>query len=403
MWRPVAEGGLDEAEVEPDRVTDDERIAGEIERLARGVGGARSLLDVAVGDGVHLVADDRPAGVHERRPAIDDLAALDLDARDLDEVGHLRVRASGLDVEDDELTAGIDRLGEVEDRARARLEVWRALGLADRLAELLLDVDERLERAMTEQDGLGHHVLGQELGARLDHHDRVAGAGDDEVELRLLELAVGRVDDELAVDPADAHGADGTRERDLADRQGGRGRDRAEDVGLVLLVGREDRDDQLDVVLVALGEERADGAVGQPGGQGGCLGRARLALDEAARDLARGVHPLLELDGERKEVEPGPRVGPIGRPEHEGVTVADGDGAAGEACKLAGLDGQRSTAELCLECVRQERSSSLVAEEGDDLRADRPCWAVWRRMRQDPGLCRGPGAAVPSGAVRVVR
>ena len=65
-----------------------------------------------------------------------------------------------------------------------------ALGLADRLAELLLEVDERPERAMAEQDGLGHHVLGQDLGAGLDHHDRVARAGDDEVELRVGELRV---------------------------------------------------------------------------------------------------------------------------------------------------------------------------------------------------------------------
>src|SRR4029079_8950257 len=94
--------------------------------------------------------------------------------------------------------------------AGARLEVRRALGLADRLAELLLDVDERLERAMAEQDRLGHDVLGQELLARLYDHDRVARPGDDQVELGLLDLAVRRVDDELAVDPADPDGADGT-------------------------------------------------------------------------------------------------------------------------------------------------------------------------------------------------
>ena len=58
---------------------------------------------------------------------------------------------------------------------------------------------------MPEQDGLGHHVLGQEVRAGLDHHDRVARAGDDQVELGLVELAVGRVDDELAADPADAN------------------------------------------------------------------------------------------------------------------------------------------------------------------------------------------------------
>ena len=70
---------------------------------------------------------------------------------------------------------------------------------------------ERLERAVAEQDRLGHDGLGQELGAGLDHHDRVARAGDDQVELRLGELAVGRVDHELAADAADADGADRAR------------------------------------------------------------------------------------------------------------------------------------------------------------------------------------------------
>ena len=243
---------------------------------------------------------------------------------------------------------------------------------------------------------------GRSLAPGLDHHDRVAGAGDDQVELRVGELAVGRVDDELAVDAADAHGADRARERDLADRQRGRRGDRAEDVRLVLLVGREDRDDELDVVLVALGEERADRAVGQAGGQGRRLGRARLALDEAARDLARGVHPLLELDREREEVEAGARIGPVGGAEHHGVAVADGDGAAGEAGELAGLDGQRATTELRLECLRQGNDSSLVVEEVTTCGRSAD-WAMGVERERTPGCARGPGAASPSGGVRAVR
>ena len=270
---PVGQRGLDEAEVEADGVADDLRVADELEGLLGGVGRLRRLLDVGVLDAVHLVADDRAARVDERRPAVGDLPALDLDRGDLDEVGHLGVGAGRLDVDDDELVARVGRLGEVEDRAGAGLEERRALGLADGLLELLLDVDERLQGAVAEQDRLGHDGLGQELGAGLDHHDRVARAGDDQVELRVGELAVGRVDDELAVDAADADRADRAGERDLADRQRRRRGDGAEDVGLVLLVGREDRDDELDVVLVALGEERADRAVGQARRQGRRLGR----------------------------------------------------------------------------------------------------------------------------------
>ena len=168
----------------PDRVADDQRVADEVERLAGGLGGRRGALDVLVGDAVHLVADDRPARVDEGRPAVDDLAALDLDRGDLDEVGHLRVGAGRLDVDDDELALGVGRpsaksstesVGGSRYGMRLALPTafwsssWRSMsGWSD---------------AVAEQDGLGHDVLGQELGAGLDHHDRVARAGDDQVEL----------------------------------------------------------------------------------------------------------------------------------------------------------------------------------------------------------------------------
>ena len=44
-------------------------------------------------------------------------------------------------------------------------------------------------------------------------------------------------------------------------------------------------------------------AVDHAGGEGGLLGRARLTLDEAAGELARGVHALFEVDREREEVQ----------------------------------------------------------------------------------------------------
>jgi hypothetical protein len=93
------------------------------------------------------------------------------------------------------------------------------------------------------------------------------------------------------------------------------------------------------------------------------LRRAGLTLDEAARDLARGVHPLLEVDGEREEVEAGARLRAVGGPEDHGVAVANGDRAAGEACELAGLDGQRAAADLRLESLRQGDLSSWCVEE----------------------------------------
>ena len=83
--------------------------------------------------------------------------------------------------------SALHRVEELEHGVGGWLDERQALGLADLLAQLLLQVDDRRERAVAEHDRLGHDGLGHDLGAGLDHHDRVARARDDQVELRLVE------------------------------------------------------------------------------------------------------------------------------------------------------------------------------------------------------------------------
>ena len=65
-----------------------------------------------------------------------------------------------------------------------------------------------LDRRVRVLERLDDLLLGDFLGARFDHHDRVLGAGDDQVERAALALLEGRIDDELAVDQADADAGD---------------------------------------------------------------------------------------------------------------------------------------------------------------------------------------------------
>ena len=112
-------------------------------------------------------------------------------------------------------------------------------------------------------------------------------------------------------------------------------------------VGREDRRDTLHLVAVALREERPHGAVGHPGGEDGALGRAPLALEEAARDLAGGVHALLDVDGEREEVRAFARLRPaLRRAEDDGLARADEDCAVGLLGDLARLERDLLAADL---------------------------------------------------------
>ena len=80
---------------------------------------------------------------------------------------------------------------------------------------------------------------------RFHHQHGVDGSGDHEVELRLLHLFGRRVQHIAAVDMADAGCSDRAHEGYAGEGQRRRGGDHADDVGIVLKVVRENRDDDL--------------------------------------------------------------------------------------------------------------------------------------------------------------
>ena len=197
-------------------------------------------------------------------------------------------------------------------RATSASSFARRLPVPSRLAgfvgELVDRADRRLHLLVAEHDRAEHDLLGQLLRLGLHHQHRVLGAGHDEVELRLLELRRGRVEDVLAVDVADARGADRAVERNAGERERGGDADHRRDVGIDLGVHRHHRRDDLDFVVEAVGEQRPDRAVDQARGQDVLLRRPPFALEEAAGNLAGGVVLLDVVDGERKEVLPGLRL-----------------------------------------------------------------------------------------------
>src|SRR5205814_989665 len=101
----------------------------------------------------------------------------------------------------------------------------------------------------------------------------------------------------------------------------------------------EDSDDDLDFVLVALGEEWPDWPVGQAAGEDGILAGPTLALNKTAGDFPGGVHAFLVIDSEREEVDAFPgTAGANDGGQHHGIAVAHRDGAIGQASQAAGLE-----------------------------------------------------------------
>ena len=168
------------------------------------------------------------------------------------------------------------------------------------------------------------------------------GAGHDQVEIALGHLVDHGIEHELAVDDADAGGADGAEERHARQRQRRGSRNQGDDVGIVLHVMGQHRHDDLRLVLEAFHEQRPDRPVDQARGERFLLARAAFALEKAAGNLAGGVGLLLVVDGQREEVDAGSRTFRCdhGR-QHAGFAVLGEHGSVG----LAG-DAPRLKAEL---------------------------------------------------------
>jgi hypothetical protein len=226
-------------------------------------------------------------------------------------------------------------------------------------------VDDRPHRLVTERHGAQHDLLRQLLGLRFDHQDTLDGAGDDEVEVRVGAVLKPWIEDVLAIDIADAGGADRAEERNARDRQRGGTADHRDDIRVILQVVAQYRRDNLSLTAETWMEERPDRPVDQTRGQDLLLARPALALEEAAGDLARGEGLLLIVDCQREEVDAGLR-----RPltdhaaQHDGIAVGAEHGAIGLTGDPPGLQNQLAPAPVYFITVNAKHCRSVLSGNG---------------------------------------
>jgi hypothetical protein len=107
----------------------------------------------------------------------------------------------------------------------------------------------------------------------------------------------------------------------------------------VPLVRGDDVVDEVQVVVEAVREERADGAVDEAGRQRFFIRRPAFALNEAARHLATGGKLLAVVHRQREEVGAfADLVRERGGGQHHGVAEADHNGAIGLLGETPRLD-----------------------------------------------------------------
>ena len=192
---------------------------------------------------------------------------------------------------------------------------------------------------VSELDGADNVIFRDFLRARLHHDDAIGSADDHDVELAGGALGVGGIDDEVALDEADADGADGAMEGDVRERERAAGGVDADHVRIVFLISGVDERDDLGLVAESFGEERTDGTIDLAAGEHFFLTGATFALDEAAGNASAGVGELAVFDREGKEVDTFLGVWRGGGGGQDGIIAASGEGGAGRLLgHAAGLE-----------------------------------------------------------------
>ncbi len=129
---------------------------------------------------------------------------------------------------------------------------------ADLTAQLILQVEDRLNRLMTGKQSLEDLVLRNDLRPPFDHDNGILAAGQEDIHVAFIELTLRWIDHPLAMVAADANAGQWTVERDIRDMQSRRGADHGDDVRIIFSVRRQHGCDHLGLATQPLGEQRAN-------------------------------------------------------------------------------------------------------------------------------------------------
>ena len=204
-----------------------------------------------------------------------------------------------------------------------------------------------------------HDFFGQAVSFGFHHQHRPLGAGDHQIQLRGFQVIAGRIQQILAVVIADPRRADRAVKRHARQRHRRRSADHGDDFRVHLTIQRHHRSDDLHLISEAIGEQRAQRAINQPGGEGFALGRAAFAPEETAGNPACGVSSFLIIHPQRQKIPT--FLGFSGgdySDQHHGIGHVDQHRAAGLPGNLASL--QRHGMRTVLKCLFDGRHESVL-------------------------------------------
>ncbi len=177
------------------------------------------------------------------------------------------------------------------------------LGLANLRYDFINKCNNRLVDLVGLIDGLNHLRLRNLICSGFDHDHFLPGGCNGQVQVAVLPLFLGGIDDKHAVNhPHLGHGT-GTVEGDVRNAGCNRGAQHGHQLRAAFRVHAHYHVVQCHVIAVILRKQRAHGPVNDTAGQNRILAGLALSLVEAAGNLPHSIHLLLKFHTQGKEID----------------------------------------------------------------------------------------------------
>ena len=154
--------------------------------------------------------------------------------------------------------------------------------LTQLLAQLDLNCAVLFDLLVSELDCVEHNLLRNLLHLTLDHQNIVDRTADHNIQIDILHLREGGVDDELAIDASYANLRNGAAKRNIRNCQCSRCCQTCQRVSLNILIGRDQIDRNIYLSVEIRGEKGAQSAVDQTSNEDLVVAGASLTFEEAA-------------------------------------------------------------------------------------------------------------------------
>ena len=181
-------------------------------------------------------------------------------------------------------------------------ELNLSLFLAASLLNLILESNNLLYFLVTKQDSLQDNLLRKLICTSLNHHYCITGTSNSQVEIRLLTLFYGRIDNELTINTAYTHASNWSKERNIRYSQCTGCTNHSCNLWSIIMLNRKNGSYNLNIISEALREQRANRTVDKTAAENCRLARTSFSLYKSARNLSYGVHLLFIIYCKREKV-----------------------------------------------------------------------------------------------------